>query len=93
MDTYEASLDSNPTYISSLAGPMRQRHRDELLISKTKARFLTLKMLGTLGHFFSQENFYNAWEEDIAVVNIFFGEETIMGEVYNFQNKIKLVSL
>ena len=72
---------------------MRQRHRDELLISKTKARFLTLKMLGTLGHFFSQENFYNAWEEDIAVVNIFFGEETIMGEVYNFQNKITLVSL
>ena len=22
---------------------------------------------------------YNAWEEDIAVVNIFFGEETVMG--------------
>ena len=90
MDTYEASLDSNPTYISSLAGPMRQRHRDELLISKTKARFLTLKMLGTLGHFFSQENFYNAWEEDIAVVNIFFGEDTIMGEIYNFQNKMNV---
>ena len=50
-------------------------------------------MLGTLGHLFSQEKFYNAWEEDIAVVNIFFGEETIMGEVYNFQNKIKLFSL
>ena len=47
-------------------------------------------MLGTLGHFFSQENFYNAWEEDIAVVNIFFGEDTIMGEIYNFQNKMKV---
>ena len=27
-----------------------------------------------------QEDFYNAWEEDIAVVNIFFGKETVMGE-------------
>ena len=90
MDTYEASLDSNPSYISSLAGPMRQRHRDELLISKTKARFWTLTMLGTFWHFFSQENFYNAWEEDIAVVNIFFGEETIMGEIYDFLNKRKV---
>ena len=26
-----------------------------------------------------QEEFYNAWEEDIAVVNIFFGKETVMG--------------
>ena len=24
---------------------------------------------------------YNAWEEDIAVVNIFFGEETVMGGI------------
>ena len=24
--------------------------------------------------------FYNAWEEDIALVNIFFGKDTIMGE-------------
>ena len=29
---------------------------------------------------FIQEDFYNAWEEDIAVVNIFFGKETVMGE-------------
>ena len=26
------------------------------------------------------KDFYNAWEEDIAVVNIFFGKETVMGE-------------
>ena len=24
--------------------------------------------------------FYNAWEEDIALVNIFFGKDTVMGE-------------
>ena len=29
----------------------------------------------------SQEDFYNAWEEDIAVVNIFFGKETVMGKM------------
>ena len=23
---------------------------------------------------------YNAWEEDIALVNIFFGKDTVMGE-------------
>ena len=30
---------------------------------------------------FQAESEYNAWEEDIAVVNIFFGKETIMGEM------------
>ena len=30
---------------------------------------------------FQAESEYNAWEEDIAVVNIFFGKETIMGEI------------
>ena len=29
--------------------------------------------------FSDQGEFYNAWEEDIAVVNIFFGKETVMG--------------
>ena len=23
---------------------------------------------------------YNAWEEDLATLNIFFGQETVMGE-------------
>ena len=27
-----------------------------------------------------KDDFYNAWEEDIAVVNIFFGKDTVMGE-------------
>merc|ERR1712130_564260 len=26
----------------------------------------------------STDEFYNAWEEDIAVVNIFFGKDTVM---------------
>ena len=30
-------------------------------------------------HFYKAE-VYNAWDEDIAVVNVFFGKETVMGE-------------
>ena len=30
--------------------------------------------------FIFKDDFYNAWEEDIAVVNIFFGKDTVMGE-------------
>ena len=30
--------------------------------------------------FFFKDDFYNAWEEDIAVVNIFFGKDTVMGK-------------
>ena len=28
---------------------------------------------------FFKDDFYNAWEEDIAVANIFFGKDTVMG--------------
>ena len=39
----------------------------------------------------SQEDYYNAWEEDIAVVNIFFGKGTVMGEK-DLIGKIYLIS-
>ena len=29
-----------------------------------------------------KDDFYNAWDEDIAVVNIFFGKDTVMGELH-----------
>ena len=32
-------------------------------------------------NFSFKENFYDAWEEDIAVVSIFFGKGTVMGEM------------
>ena len=38
-----------------------------------------------------KEEFYNAWEEDIAVVNIFFGKGTVMGEK-DLIGKIYLIS-
>ena len=38
-----------------------------------------------------KDEFYNAWEEDIAVVNIFFGKDTVMGDMnlkYNRSSEI-----
>ena len=39
--------------------------------------------------YFKEEEFYNAWEEDIAVVNIFFGKGTVMGK----NNVMKIFNL
>ena len=32
---------------------------------------------------------YDAWEEDIAVVNIFFGKETVIGHFSHLQHHLK----
>ena len=32
---------------------------------------------------------YNAWEEDLATLNIFFGQETVMGEPKDSSEKIQ----
>ena len=61
-ETYNGTVEPNPSYISTMASPMRRKHRDDILVTKT-----------------TQEDVYNAWEEDIALVNIFFGKETVMG--------------
>ena len=31
---------------------------------------------------------YNAWEEDLATLNIFFGQETVMGEPEDVNQQI-----
>ena len=79
-DTYAESTDPNPSYISSLPSPMRQRHRDVLLTSKSTVGLQRLDVDDMCLH---QETSYNAWDEDIAVVNIFFGKDTVMGESNN----------
>ena len=30
----------------------------------------------------SDTDTYNAWEEDLAILNIFFGQETVMGDLH-----------
>ena len=81
-DTYLDATASTPDYISSLASvasPMRERHQDSLLV--TKAKVIKGSPSADCSIFFNlKDDYYNAWKEDIAVVNIFFGKETVMGE-------------
>ena len=36
----------------------------------------------------SESDTYNAWEEDLATLNIFFGQETVMGEPWDADQQI-----
>ena len=76
-ETYKISNNSIPAYISTLANPMRRRHKDDLLYTESTVKPWATKYLINISF---KDDFYNAWEEDIAVVNIFFGKDTIMGE-------------
>ena len=78
-ETYNGSIDPNPPYISSLTSPIRKKHKDDLLVTKTPVRNFDILLCCDLSLILSWKDFYNAWEEDIAVVNIFFGKETVMG--------------
>ena len=38
-----------------------------------------------------ESELYNAWDEDIALVNIFFGKDTVMGEdILACNNHVKM---
>ena len=37
----------------------------------------------------SEADSYNAWEEDMATLNIFFGQETVMGEPKDSSKQIQ----
>ena len=34
-ETYNGSVEPTPSYISSLASPMRRKHKDDLLVKET----------------------------------------------------------
>ena len=76
--TYKTYDSSIPSYISALANPMRKRHKDNLLVTESTVNPCEVQMCLNL---FFKDDFYNAWEEDIAVVSIFFGKGTVMGEM------------
>ena len=70
------SGSSVPSYISSLPSPLRRRHKDDLLAADS-----TVVCSARRYDCAPKDEYYNAWEEDIAVVNIFFGKDTVMGEI------------
>ena len=66
---YEEQLDKVPDYVAGLAGPTRRLYPGEkfqqevLLPNSTQNR----------------QKEYNAFDEDIAVLNIYFGKDTVPG--------------
>ena len=87
-ETYNRTVETNPSYISSLASPMRQKHRDDLLVTRSAVRLRNKKTL--FFPQFQEDSYYNAWEGDIAIVNIFFGKEAVMGGKEHFKKLVKL---
>ena len=71
-------------YISGLPSPIRKEYKKqvrgrEILSSLSEVFFQFKRRYLILRHF--QENpAYNAYEKDIAVVNIFFGQSTAFGK-------------
>ena len=85
-EKYEESHISIPSYISDLESPMRKKHQDKLIGKQAKViqtdendSWYVVVHWNCFKDKADKE--YNAWEEDIAVVNIFFGEETVMGGI------------
>ena len=68
-----------PDYIKNISSPIRKRHFDSLL--KKASKVILQLMSCHLNNLQWKEvsTTYNAWEEDFAVLNIFFGQESVLG--------------
>ena len=83
VETYESQTTS---YVNQTLGPLRLKYPNaaiserELISSLTKVWSKThLKSEQTLKYIQGQV-YYNAYKEDMAIVNIFFGEPTVYGQ-------------
>ena len=86
--TYGEIFDSR-SYISGLLGPLRPKYQSnlagqELISSLTKVSEDFSQLLIPIS-LIQGEPTYIAYEKDIAVVNIYFGESTVFGELYTDQ--------
>jgi hypothetical protein len=78
----------SPAYTSGLPGPLRKEYptlrmeEDELLKHLTKVTIQSQAnpMPSLQDPITLQDPMYNAYERDLAVVNIFFGDSTVFGE-------------
>ena len=80
LETYGNQTTS---YINAISGPMRRNFPNyvgerELITSLTKVLINLLHRW--IYYDFQNVTYYNAYEKDIAIVNIFFGEPTVYGE-------------
>ena len=80
-----------PDYIKNINSPRRNRHFDSLL---KKAQKVTDQIAVIIPQNLQQKNestTYDAWEEDIAVLNIFFGQESVLGRVLQRNKTLYIV--
>ena len=76
---------------------MREIHQDDLIATQATVKYVAQTTLIFFRKPFVNQRLqdqgdsllYNAWEEDIAMVNIFFGEETVMGGIHR---KLQIIS-
>ena len=81
VETYE---DQTTDYVNNIANPLRLKYpnameKKEIITSLTKVGQVDKDQLGI----FNQEvEHYDAFEKDIAIVNIFFGRPTVYGKTH-----------
>ena len=71
-------------YINKTKGPLRLNYPNfmgERELISSLAKVLSHAHTSILKHFYQDQVYYNAYEKDIAIVNIFFGEPTVYGEL------------
>ena len=83
LETYGKQATS---YVNQRSGPLRLKYPNsmgdrELISSLTQvsANSLNLRSYQPL---YQDQVSYNAYEKDIAIVNIFFGDSTVFGELH-----------
>ena len=68
-----------PDYIKNISSPIRKRHFDSLLKKASKVILQLMSCHLNNLRWKDVSTTYNAWEEDFAVLNIFFGQESVLG--------------
>ena len=68
-----------PDYIKNISSPRRKRHFDSLLKKASKVILQLMSCHLNNLQWKDVSTTYNAWEEDFAVLNIFFGQESVLG--------------
>ena len=81
---YKTGNSILPDYIKSIFSPKRSKHVDSLIKLPSEVKNLVKNICSSNAQ--GGPTTYNAWDEDIATLNVFFGQDTVMGE--NFHDAI-----
>ena len=83
--------NATASYVSGIPGPMRSKYpramaEKELIHSLTKV-LICSRIYGDNFDIKQGDQLYNAYEKDIALVNIYFGDSTVLGiKHFNFKS-------